>query len=118
MVQAGERTPEKVGLQEACSLARPGMNGAYAEKAAARLVPGDRVPDYKLAEGRRGLGNQPSATECLSPPPAPPLALLTVWAAGRRGITTQGKGPGKRSQLPPAMSFQHPLLTKLNMVTV
>lgn len=95
MVQAGERTPEKVGLQEACSLARPGMNGAYAEKAAARSVPGDRVQTISLLRVVVVWGtSQVPLNVC---PPARPTTC-TADSLGGRPERIHDTGQGARKE--------------------
>lgn len=108
VVQADGRVPEKV---ESLGCRKPAHWWDLSVRATDRWSLG-WSPVYKLAEGLRGLGAQlrQSTTECPS--------TYTADGLGSRAKRKQSaeQGTKKRSQLPPAMSLQHPLLTKLNIV--
>lgn len=108
VVQADESMPEKVG---SLGCRKPAHWWELSVKATDRWALG-WSPVYKLAEGPRGLGAQlkQSTTDCPS--------THTADGLGSRAKRKQNAGQGakKRSQFPLAMSLQHPLLTKLNIM--
>lgn len=108
VVQADESVPEKVG---SLGCRKPAYWWDLSVRATDRWSLG-WSPVYKLAEGLCGLGAllRQSTTDCPS--------TYTADGLGSRAKRKQNaqQGTKKRRQLPPAMSLQHPLLTKLNIV--